>query len=449
MRRTLPFFLAAALLAACSSTSDPAGLQPQETPPAAPPACPASCERGVCDPKTGTCVDPWVVDCAGVADGECSAKKPYVCAGSAPPAYDCGKCGCPDGQTCDNGVCYRSETLSSRRDERGISISLPIDDYFKLVDELATSPALTFAEAVDEIAKRMHADSRRAMLSLGESHGSQDEQAVGLELVRGVVGRGFKADTIGVEGGKQPILDATPLADLGIKPLALFGDLTNVAYCTAATKGVGEKLNGDGLYLQYTGSGHTSQEACFHPEHYSICKPPHTAECVSKIGRKAITVMLFDPEPWVTMTDNALLWRAGNLLPDANAFDAELAASMAAWDTHFKKQERAAKYDATLRDRALNVRFVSSPRVEDVFFAFFPRPDRKAFLMQTFKAVWSTPALKSYLVANGMKPQDCSISWDMTPGKETYSIFCSKSATGKELTATLDKSFVVTDSSTK
>jgi hypothetical protein len=404
------------------------------------------CTEGVCDPTSNRCVDPWVIDCAGVEAGECAKVKPYVCADDAPPAYDCGKCGCPDGQVCADGVCYASDVPGLRRDGRGLSTELPIDDYFRFLDELTAQPALTFAELVTELTKRMHADSRRAMLSLGESHNSSDEQAVGLSLVREIVGNGFSAKTIGVEGGDTPILDASPLADLGIEPDALDGDLTNDAYCAAATKAVGKSLVTDRLYVQYTGSGHTSQEACFHPEHYSICRPPHTAECVAKIGRKALTVMLFDPDPWLTMTDNTLLWRVGAKLPDEAAFDAELRATLDSWAAHFKKHVIDPKYAAHVGDRDVNVRFVASPRVADVFIAFFPRPTREPFLLKTFNAVWNEPSLRAYFLTNGMNTKNCSVSWDSTPGAETYSIDCNKD--GKELSASLDREFEITSSST-
>jgi hypothetical protein len=392
-------------------------------------------------------VDPWRLDCKDVPDGECAAAKPYVCAGEAPPSYDCGKCGCPDGQKCDLGICFPNETLGLRREDRGLKTDRPVDEYFRFVDAMMTLPSLTKSDALDEMVKRMKRDARFTVLNLGESHGSDDEQAVGLDVIRAIASRGFATTTIGIEGGQDPIIDIAPLADLRIEAVPINGDLTNKAYCKTAVAQAGEMLNTEGIYVQYSGSGHTSQEACYHTEHYSICNPPHTAECVTKIGRRALTVMLFDPEPWLTMTDQALLWRAGSKLPDAAAFATELDAALARWDVSFAKQARDAKFDTRAGTRDVNVRFVASPRFEDVFVAYFPRPARKAFLLRSFKTVWSAPALQSFLLTNAMRPQDCSVSWDTTPGNESYSLFCEKD--GKELTATVDREFVLKESATK
>jgi hypothetical protein len=437
MRHLVVFALLSVWFSACSSSSPSTDAEQKS----------CACDRGVCDPTTGACVDPWVLDCKGVAEGECAPSRPYVCAGVAPPSYDCAKCGCPDGQKCELGVCFPGETLALRREDRGIKTDRPVDEYFRFVDAMMTLPALTKAEAIDEMTKRMKRDARVSTLNLGESHGAGDEQAVGLDLVRAIVSRGFTASTIGIEGGKDPIVDIAPLADLGIEAHAISGDLTNKAYCKAVTENVGELLNTEGIYVQYSGSGHTSQEACYHTEHYSICNPPHTAECVTKLGRRALTVMLFDPDPWLTMTDQALLWRAGTRLPDVAAFATELDAALRRWEASFAKQIKDARFDAAAGARNVNVRFVASPRFEDVFIAYFPRPERTAFLMRSFGAVWATPALQTYLVTNAMRPQDCSISWDATPGKETYSLWCEKD--GKELTATVDRDFKLTDSTTK
>jgi hypothetical protein len=447
--RTFTLYFAVLLVAACSSQpaspADPCGdgvVQPGET--SATCCLDAGCDRGVCDPDGKACVDPWVLECKGKEPGDCSPLRPYVCEGDLPPTYDCGTCGCPDGQTCDGGICLVREVLSLRRNERTIPRDLPIDDYFRFITETGSAEALPYAEALEEIARRMREDARRSALNLGESHSSPDEQAVALALVRAVARGGYRIETIGVEGGDTPILDAEPLAELGISPLPIKGNLTNDAYCKAVTSQVGDALNTDLVYVQFTGSGHTSQEACFHREHYAICQPPHAAECLARTGRKSLTVMLFDPDPWLTMTDNTLLWRAGERLPDEARFDAELDASLAAWTAWIASQTKDARFDASAEGRDVNVRFVPSPRVDDVFIAYFPRPEREPFLLRSFRAVWSTPNLRAYLLEHAMRPQNCSISWDRSPGAETYWVYCSKD--DKKLTATVDRMFRITES---
>jgi hypothetical protein len=429
--------LVAGAVTACSSSSSsssPAGAGPDDAP--------SATESGG--------VDAWVAECTGVEPGACGPTKPYVCAGAEPPSYDCTKCGCPDAATCVQGVCLPEETQRLARKNGGIPTDLDVDAYFAFIDSLTTSDALSFTDVAGEILSRMRADRRRVMLSLGESHGSDDEQAIGVELVRALADAGFHAERIGIEGGDEPILDPKLLGDLATKPLAISGDLTNTAYCKTAVAQIGGMLNDEGIYVQYSGSGHTSQEACYHPEHYSICSPPHTAECVTKTGRKAITVNLFDPDPWLGMTDTALLWRAGNQLPDVAAFERELEAGLAAWEKHVGAQKIEPKFAATPGGRAVVVRFVASSRFDDVWTAYFPRPARQPFVARSFKAVWSVAELKKHLVDNAIRPQDCSISWDLsvtTAGTEKYWVHCEKG--GKSVEASLDPEFVVKTSSTQ
>jgi hypothetical protein len=388
---------------------------------------------------------PWVARCTGVASGRCSAEKPYVCNGDRPPAYDPQRCGCPSGETENSGVCLANETIANRRNLRGIPDNLPINDYFKFVDYNATAHALTYEQGAAEVVRRFRADQRRVVLSLGESHSSADEQAVGLALVRDVVESGFRAEKIGVEGA-TPILDASPLADLGLTAFNIPGDLTNNAYCAAASREAAGLLNTDKIYVQYTGSGHTSQEACRHVEHYPICLAPYTADCVAKTGRLAETVMLFDPLPWLVTTDRTLLWRTSDRFTNPAAFDAELAAIDRTWEEHLALQRREPTFDAAVSGRRVNVRFVPSPVFDDVIVAYFPRPEKKPFFLRSYRAVYAKTDLRSFMLANGMNPKACSIGWgtDET-GAPSYNLFCSKNE--HELSATINDRFEVVESS--
>jgi hypothetical protein len=365
----------------------------------------------------------------------CSTEQPFVCAGDAPPGYDCTMCGCPDGQVCQQSVCQPADLESHHSESLGISLSLGIEDYFGFADAGMTGD-LSLAALNAEIERLLAEDARRSTILLGESHGSDDEQAVARAVVRAAKSAGWTFGRMGIEGGGTPIFDGSTLADVGITPFGISGDLTNLAYCKAAVKEAATLLNTDHLYVQYTGSGHTSREACYHPEQYTICNPPHTAECLTAKGRKPITVMLVDPEPWLSGTDNALLWRAGNLLPDAAAFEAELTASIAAFDKHMAAQTQDAPFDAMADGRAVNMRARKATHAPDVFIAFFPRLDRPARLMRTFKAVWDDPQGKAWFLDNAVKPQDCSISWDLTPGAEMNGVNCDNN--GKMLEATID-----------
>ncbi len=406
----------------------------------------ADCQRGVCDTAAKKCVDPWVLECAGITAGKCSPHKPYVCQKNKAPTYDCGRCGCPAGESCRSGVCLANDTIARQRQDRTIPDHLPAGEYFRFLDEMVTEPALPYDRGADDIVDRFRADSRRVVLNLGESHSSKDEQAVGLQLVRDLVLAGFPAKTIGVEGGTTPILDATPLADLGIRPLPISGDLTNVAYCAAAKREAAPLSNTRGIYVQYTGSGHTSQEPCHHVQHYPICASPHTADCVASIGRLAVTVILFDANQWLTTIDRTLLWRSSPKLPDVAAFEAELGTSLAAWKDHVALQRSDADFDATVSNRRVNVRFVQSPRFDDVVIAYFPRPGREPFLLRSFMAVWQKPDLRDFLLKNDIRPTNCSISWTSRADGSAYDVWCSKA--GRELSAGVSADFVVVRSAT-
>jgi len=394
------------------------------------------CQRGVCNGAAG-CVDPATLSCPATVAG-CSPDQPYLC-GGAVPAYDCAMCGCPANQVCDHAVCQPSDLAALQRDSLRFPLDLDIEAYFPFYDD-GMAAAMSFPELVDTVDQSLRRDPRYAAIVLGESHNSDDEQTVGRELVRALYAKHWTFGRMGIEGGMTPIFDGSTLADSGIQPFAITGDLTNAAYCAAVKREAGMLLNTDHLYVQYTGSGHTSREACYHPELYTVCKSPHIAECLRPTGRLPITVMLFDPDIWMTPTDTALLWRAGNLLPDTAAFDTALNATLAAWQTHIGKQLADPKFDVVLDGKMVNVRIRKATHDDDTYIAFFPRPGREPFLAKTWKAVWDDLAGKQFLITNALRPQDCSISWDHTAAKN--SVHCDKG--GPTLDATVDgNTFVV------
>jgi hypothetical protein len=393
---------------------------------------------GDCDPYTDDCGDPWLLVCPE-ATFECAQERPWVCDGEdGPPSYDCERCGCPEGASCAHGFCYPSETLALVRNQPGrLPEDLAVSDYFALLDD-AMGPALAYDELVAEVDRLLRLDARRAALLLGESHGSSDEQAVALQLVRDLAGRGWPMTDIGIELGGQPILDLAPIADLGISGHGIAGGLDNVAYCADALAGVGDRLNDERLYLQYTGSGHTSREICHHPQHWSICDLPHTAECVASAGRKAVTVVLFDPDPWLWLTDRTLLWRLEPEFADPDRFGAELDAALAGWSESMAAQARDPAFDAETAGAAVNVRARRALHGDDAFVAYFPRPGRPAYLLETYRAVWGDAASRAFLRAHALTPPRCSISWNLTPGEERLYAWCQRD--GYELQATVDGS---------
>jgi hypothetical protein len=90
---------------------------------------------------------------------------------------------------------------------------------------------------------------------------------------------------------------------------------------------------------------------------------------------------------------------------------------------------------------------LAAQQTDDVFFAYFPRPDRRPYLMRSFQAVWNDATLQAFMLAHGIQPGNCSISWDLTPDAEEFNLWCSKD--GYELQAQVDGlDFVLASSST-
>lgn len=428
----LRFGLVAVLAAACG-----AGEQGS--------AC-GECEVGVCDEATATCVDPWTLSCPAVTN-ECSTELPYVCDGE-PPSYDCGACGCPGSDTCFEAVCFGPAVIALEDTQPLIPDDLPTADYFAFIDRAMTADDMTFSELIDRLDSDFRGDRRMTALLLGETHGSEDEQAVGKAVLRELVARGWNIPEIAIEG-EQPILDVEPLADIGIVGHNVVGDLTNVAHCNDVEPKVAGLLNDQSIYAMYSGSGHTSQEICHHNMHWSICDLPHVSECVTRAGRKAAVVILFDPDIWMWQIDRTLLWRSGTNLSDRAAFTAELEANLARWNDSFTAQTADRGDDATVEGRDVNVRVLPAEHADNVYIAYFPRPARPAYMHEVYRAVWNDPALQDFLVAHDMTPGRCSISWNLAPGEETFYLWCSRDD-GFELTATVDGvSFDVVESETQ
>ncbi|MGI5862260.1 MAG: hypothetical protein ACOX6T_09405 [Myxococcales bacterium] len=388
----------------------------------------AGCPEGACDPAAMRCVDPWLLDCPAGAPAACSAQKPWYCPASGLPVYDCGRCGCPEGRVCRERFCYEPEVLAAERDQRMPPLNLPLDRYFELYDWAMSEPAFTLAELAERLDASLRSDARQVGLLLGESHNSEDEQAVGVQVIRDLLEAGWSVSELGIETHGSPILDPALIADTGVRTAEIEGDLTNDAYCAAARANVRNKLNRtSGVYLQYTGSGHTSREMAYHEANWFISRVPHTAECIAREGRKATTVVLFDPEVWLVLTDQVLLWRLGDAYPSEQAVGDALDETVARWRLTMGAQAREPQFDAQASGRAVNVRIVAA-RTPGVFFAYFPRPGRPAYFVEGFRALWQVSEIRALILANGIKPGNCSIAWDLTPGEEMLEFSCGNDA---------------------
>ncbi len=393
----------------------------------------AGCPEGVCDAETNTCRMPWELECPEM-DGACSTEQPWQC--TAPTGeYDCGTCGCPGTQECTYEVCYEPDTLAMAR-QQNLLPELPPDDYFAFLDHAIGADAMTYAEFQTRVLADLSADPRRVALLFGESHNSYDEQAIALQLLNDVQAGGWSITGVGMENNGSPLISDEDLALVGLTSTGISGDLTNTSYCTAASNAVtGLSTNADGLYVQYMGSGHVSQETAAWDVHWKVCSFPHVAECVLRESRKAVTVLLFDPLVWLVQTDIAILWQLNDQFTDRAFITQFLIDANAVWETHRALQVRDAAFDAQLMGQPLNVRFVAGA-TPDVYFAYLPRPERTAWFLRSYQVLWNEPVIQDYFFTNGMVPGNCSISWDMTPGAERLSYWCTKDTL--EFTATLD-----------
>ncbi len=393
----------------------------------------AGCPAGVCDTGSNTCVMPWDQACATM-DGSCSAELPWRC--NAPAGeYDCGTCGCPGTQACTYDVCYAPETLAQAR-QQNLLPEMGFDAYFAFLDHAMEVGALSYAEFLDQALTDLSSDPRRVALLFGESHNSYDEQAIALQLLADVQAEGRDITAVGMENNGSPLISDEDLALVGLTSTGIAGDLTNTSYCNAASNAAsGLATNDLGLYVQYMGSGHVSQETAPWNMHWKVVSFPHVAECLLRDSRKSLTVLLFDPLVWLVQTDIAILWQLNDQFTDRDFITQFLVDANAAWETHRALQVQDAAFDATLMGGTRNVRFFPGA-TPDVYFAYLPRPERTAWFLRSYQALWSVPVIQDYFFGNGMVPGNCSISWDMTPGAERLSYWCTKDTL--EFTATLN-----------
>ncbi|MBU1241386.1 hypothetical protein KJ865_16860, partial [Myxococcota bacterium] len=94
------------------------------------------------------------------------------------------------------------------------------------------------------------------------------------------------------------------------------------------------------------------------------------------------------------------------------------------WNTSFSTHDYEAAYEADANDTSVNVRLVPSDVNDDVWFAFFPRPGRQPWLTMGFRTLWQDTDIRDYLWAHQIKPGNCSVSWNFTPGSEELTYFC-------------------------
>ena len=393
----------------------------------------AGCPEGVCDTETNACLMPWALECPEM-NGTCSALQPWQCQGPT-GEYDCDTCGCPGTQTCTYEICYEPDTLAMAR-QQNLLPEMPLDEYFAFLDHSIGIDAMTYAEFRARVLADLSADPRRVALLFGESHNSYDEQAVALQLLDDVQSGGWTITGVGMENNGSPLIADEDLALVGLTSTGITGDLTNTSYCNAAASAAGAlATNNDGLYAQYMGSGHVSQETAPWTMHWKVVSFPHVTECVLRESKKSVTVLLFDPLVWLVQTDVVMLWQLNDQFTDRDFITQYLVDANLVWETHRSLQVREAAFDAQLMDQTRNVRFFAGS-TPDVYFAFLPRPERTAWFLRSYQVLWSVPEIQDYFFTNGMVPGNCSISWDMTPGAERLSYWCTKNAL--EFTATLD-----------
>ncbi|MBU1411362.1 hypothetical protein KKD52_12230, partial [Myxococcota bacterium] len=395
----------------------------------------AGCPAGICDPEENVCRLPWELECATM-DGTCGSELPWRCEAPA-GVYDCGGCGCPGDEVCTHEVCYLPEVLSLAR-QQNLLPELPLDDYFLFLDFAASAGAMGYAEFLAHVRLQLTEDPRRVALLFGESHNSPDEQAIALQLLADLQSGEAPWDItgVGMENNGSPLVADEDLALVGLSSTGISGDLTNTSYCNAAVTATADlPTNDGGLYVQYMGSGHVTRETAPWDMHWKVVSFPHVAECLLRESRKSLTVLLFDPLVWLIQTDVAMLWQLNDQFTDRDFITAYLVEANDTWEGHVSSPGTNTDFDASFMGQALNVRFIPGLN-PDVYFAYLPRPERTAWFLRSYQVLWSEPVIQDYFFTNGMVPGNCSISWDMTPGAERLSYWCTKDTL--EFTATLN-----------
>ncbi|MBN2723263.1 MAG: hypothetical protein JXR95_04235 [Deltaproteobacteria bacterium] len=379
------------------------------------------CISGIC--TENGCVPQWEIDCDGGIS--CSTEQPWECNGSDLPEYNCGECGCDNDMQCVHDVCYSQNELDSEREAYLLPMDRELDWYFSLMDTVMDSSALKYDDFLMAVKTRLHQEERLAAVLFGESHGSTDEQDLNMQLMMDIESDGWDITGLGIEDNGSPLLDATRTTQLGFEVTGISGDLTNVSYCNAALNAVGENINHeDGIYFQYMGSGHTSREVAKWDMHWGICHLPHTAECILSNSRMALTLIAFDPDIWMTLTDQILMWRIGNFYDTRENVTLQLSQTIGRWNTTFSMHDLEPGYDTTMNGESVNVRMIQSEDNPDVWFGFFPRPDRQPWLTRGFESIWLVSDIQDFLWEHQIKPGNCSVSWNFTPGEEELTYFC-------------------------
>ncbi|MGM0596910.1 MAG: hypothetical protein ACQES9_07710 [Myxococcota bacterium] len=384
------------------------------------------CESGICSTSGEGCVDAWIPDCP--QSDSCSDNQPWFCVDNSPPVYNCSNCGCSGDLICHQDICYEQTEIDNQRQNQILPMDQPLDWYFQLIDKIMDPTALTYDEFYQLATELLNADSRYTAVIMGESHGSADEQAVHMQLMLDLSAAGWEITGLGLEDNGGALLDATKTEELGFNTNTIPGDLSNTSYCEAATQATTDTLNTEeGIYLQYTGSGHTSRETSFWDMHWGISELPHTAECVLQVSRKALVLIAFDPDIWMTLTDQILMWRVGNSYSDSRqAVTSKLEQIITRWDSSFSNLQKESAYDTNLYDLDTNIRIIPGISRGDVWFAFIPRPNQEPWLTKGFQILWSDPDIQDFLWNNSIEPGNCSVSWNFTPGEELLTYHCSK-----------------------
>jgi hypothetical protein len=406
----------------------------------------AGCDSGICLPDIMACVDPWLIDCPD-AETSCSTNQPWQCQpDDLLPQYNCGACGCPSGEECRHQICYLNGVADMIRSDPLLPGNYPLDEYFEFFEWAISAEAMTFAEFSDLLDDLLHEDARRVAIVMGETHGSPNEQMVAIQLMRDIQNNGWNIFELGIENNSSPLIEPELLEDLNLSIESISGNLTNVSYCDAAKEKVSSKLNYlDGIYLQYTGSGHTSKETAHHRTLWTICSFPHTTECVLTENRLAINVILFDPFHWCMQIDRALAWELYYNFPtERDGITEYLDQTIARWHQTMDAQVADPLYNAVVNGEQVNVRLVQSQFYENIFIAYLPRPQHPAYIMEGYRALWQDPTIQDFLFTNEISPARCSMQWQILPEETILTFFCNNGDNSMQATVN-GETFTITE----
>lgn len=339
------------------------------------------CAFGGCDEQQRRCVDAWTSACAG---GEgCVGDGPYRCGDDeAPPAYDCGACGCPDDGRCEGGACWSLDEIRARRDAAEVPTDLDVEAYFTLFEELARAP-LTLAELLTQAAAEARADRRRGVALLALSTGAARERRLGERLLAELGAAGLSVD----DG------------------LSFLEEALDEEACASVEALVSGRLSDDGLVSVTATADVGHRESCFYEEQFPRCQPPTLDGCVLRAGRLPLSFLVVDFGASLDVVDRALLIRSTNRPAGERLF--HLDGAITEWRQRIETWPTPGEHTIDLDGAPVTLRARASARYDATWWVSLSARGKPPFGLIGYRLLWVDGATQSFLLEHDIVGRDC------------------------------------------